>query len=146
MILRTISTTICFQSFDCDSEFGFIVPFFTLVKQYFDVFEGESGDQYAALRVFRLCAHVYSDAFPVGNLVDERHGFFESRRPCEAEWISAGRDEEVRVFEGGDFFFEGAVLHLEREGQRAEDGLAFSPLAGECYGDHVSFCICSQCR
>ena len=134
MILRTISTTICFQSFDCDSEFGFIVPFFSLVKQYFDVFEGECRDEDAALAVLGFRAHVYADAFSVRYLVDERHGFFEPRRPCEAERISAGRDEVIGVFKGGDFFFEGAVLHLEREGQGAEDGLAFSPLAGECYG------------
>ena len=147
MILTMMSITTVFQSLDCDSEFGFIVPFFTLVKQYFEVFKGDGGDEYASLRVFRLCAHVYSDAFSVRYLVDERHGFFESRRPCEAEWIGAGRDEEVRVFEGGDFFFERAVLHLERESQGAEYGLAFSPLAGQCYGDHnVVFCIDSQCR
>ena len=136
MILRTISTTICFQSLDCDSEFGFIIPFFTLVKQYFDVFEVERGDQYAALRVFRFRAHVYADAFPVRYLVDERHGFFESRRPCEAERIGAGRDEVIGVFEGGDFFFERAVLHLEREGQGAEDSLASNIQAGELNCDH----------
>ena len=147
MILRMISTTTCFQSLDCDSELIFVIPFFTLVKQYFDVFEGDGGDEYAALRVFRFRAHVYPDAFSVGYLVDERHLFFESRRPCEAERIGAGRDEEVRVFERCDFFFEGAVLHLERECQRAEYGLALSPLAGECYGDHnVVFCIDSRCR
>ena len=134
MILTMMSMTTVFQSFDCDSEFGFIVPFFTLVKQYFEIFKGERGDEYASLRVFRLCAHVYSDAFSVRYLVDERHWFFETRRPCKAERIGAGRDEEVRVFERCDFFFEGAVLHLERESQCAEDGLAFSPLAGECYG------------
>ena len=79
MILRTISTTICFQSLDCDSEFGFIVPFFSLVKQYFDVFEGERGDEDAALRVLGFRAHVYSDAFSFRYLVDERHWFFETR-------------------------------------------------------------------
>ena len=147
MILTMMSITTVFQSLDCDSELIFVVPFFALVKQYFEIFEGNGGDEYASLRVFRFGALMYPDSFSVGYLVDERHWFFETRRPCEAERIGAGWDEEVRVFERGDFLFECAVLHLEGEGQRAEDGLAFSPLAGECYGDHnVVFCIDSQCR
>ena len=103
MILMMMSTTTCFQSVDdLDSELIFGIPFFTLVKQSFDIVECFSGDEYAALRVFRLCAHVDAYSFAFRHFVNEGHLLSEPRRPCEAERICSGRDEEVSVFERVD--------------------------------------------
>ena len=100
MILMMMSTTTCFQSVDdLDSELIFGIPFFTLVKQSFDIVECFSGDENAALRVFGFRAHMDADSIAVGHLVDEGHVLLESWRPCEAEGIGAGGDEEVRVLQ-----------------------------------------------
>ena len=138
MILMMMSTTTCFQSVDdLDSELIFGIPFFTLVKQSFDIVECFSGDENASGGMFGLGAHMYADAFAFRHFVNEGHLLSEPRRPCEAERIGSSRDEEVSVFECVkghlllDITARGFVEDFEREVDFAANGEAITCLADE---------------
>ena len=117
---KAARTTALSRINDFDLNFLIFVEFVNTVKQYIEVCHAGHVGQYATFGVFGYSALMDADAFAVGNIANERQVLFELGRPGTFKRVSAGRDEEVRIFEGS----AGGRFILERDRHDARHCLA----------------------